>query len=485
MGKEKSPIKRIEFLGKKFDVFDNEDYVKLLKKDFYFTDDQKYELLSDDSGRKVEVYAMYSWNQRLLRNEGKKEPKKVRVADFVFIDIVRSDPTEHKEYVQWMLTTFTRLIKQCEFDRALMFVKEDLWLARNYLEVFQDNRTKPKFKSLCLQMFKGNTRFAHISDPSDIQQYRDLSELFDAVDPFIKKDVSKLERDMRILSRLKHASIPYEDRHVMVFNPITIKASRLFANLTNWCTTSNKDTHKSYVKKYKTPTGKRSRLHILIPKTYLISDVDDSDKTEDIYQFHFETGQFMDRKDGAIKNIPALIRDNIGLQNYFHDTLLDLALETRNNRQDNKYINALFKFGFSDVLFKVYPDNTKQLRFNGYNIGEIPDISRFKDMEMLYLVGCKVTRLDSSISTLKGLKILVLTNNKLKELPKGLGKLSNLKVLNIMGNYIEELPEELNQLDKTNGGSLEVLTVDDELVEEAERIFPSVTVNKFKEIVNR
>jgi hypothetical protein len=249
LSKQKSPIKRIEFLVKKFDVFDDKDLDELAKKDFYLPDGSRYNHLYDlkDNGQNM-LYAIYTFNQRFLRNEGKKEPKKIRVADFVFIDIVQADPTEHKEYVQWMLTTFTRLIKQSEFGRALRFVSEDLWLAKSYLKVFHDNRIKPKFKAVCKQMFRGNDRFKHIDDPSDIQQYHDLSELFDAVDPFIEKDVSKLEKDMRILARLKHASIPYEDRHVIIFNPLTIQASRLFANLTNWCTTSNRDTHKSYVK---------------------------------------------------------------------------------------------------------------------------------------------------------------------------------------------------------------------------------------------
>lgn len=477
MSKQKSPIKRIEFLAKKFNVFDDEDLKKIANKDFYLPNGEKCEALSEDNN----FFALYTFNKRLLKNEGKYLPTNIRVADFIFIDIVRADPTQHKEYVQWMLTTFTRLIKENENEQAVNFVTEDLWLAKDYLEIFYKNRTKPKFKELC----RRNLAFKDITNPSDINQYRDLSQLFDAVDPFIEKDVSKLERDMRVMARLKHASIPYEDRQVMIFNPLTIQASRLFSNLTNWCTTSNRDTHKSYIKNHKTPTGRRSKLHVLIPKTYLISDIDDPNKTEDIYQFHFETGQFMNRKDGSISDIPALIERNVGLRTYFYNTLLDLALECKLNKLDNHYINALFKFGFSDVLFDIYPDNTKYLRFHGYDIGDTPDISRFKDVETVYLVECKVTSLDSSIAALKRLKILVLTDNKLKNLPKSIGKLKNLKVLNIKGNRIKSLPQELSQLDKANGGSLEVISVDDELVEEAEGLFPSLTVNRFKEMMSK
>lgn len=482
MTKQKSPIKRIEFLAKKFDVFDDEDLDKLVKKDFYLPNGEKYEHLYDirDNGEQS-LYAIYTFNQRLLKNENIKQPKKIRVADFVFIDIVRADPTEHKEYVQWMLTTFTRLIKDSEFGRALMFVTEDLWLAKDYLEVFYKNRTKPKFKAMC----RRNSAFNNITNPSDINQYRDLSQLFDAVDPFIEKDVSKLEMDMRIMARLKHGAIPYEDRKVMIFNPLTIQASRLFGKLTNWCTTSNKESHKSYVKNYKTPRGKKSKLHVIIPKTYLISDVNDPNKTDEIYQFHFESGSFMDRKDKRVTNLPDLISGNVGLQNYFYDSLITLALECKFNKLNNKYIDALFKFGFIDMLFDIYPDGAKYLRFHGFDIKETPDLSRFKRLNLLYMVECKLTKLDPSVAALKDLQTLVLTNNKLKDLPKSIGKLKNLKVLTIKGNSIDELPQELSQLDKANGGSLEVISVDDNLIDQATGLFPSIKVNRFNEIMSR
>ena len=481
MSKQKNPVKRIEFLAKKFDVFDDEDFDKLARKDFYLSDSEQYEQLYQIKGNgQNEIYALYLFNQRLLRNTGGKVPKKIRVADFVFINIVQSDPTEHKEYVQWMLTTFTRLIKESEFEQALMFVTEDLWLASDYLEVFHSNRNKPKFKAMC----RRNSAFKGISDPSDINQYRDLSQLFDAVDPFIKKDVSELERDIRIMARLKDGLIPYEDRHVIIFNPLTIKASRLFAKLTNWCTTSNKDTHNSYLRNHKTPNGRKSTLHIIIFKTYLLED-GNLNKTDEVYQFHFETGQFMNRKAGRVNDISLLINGNIGLSNYFYSELIKLATEYKNNKLDNKYIDALIMFGFNNVIFDVHENNCKQLRFYSYKIPDMPDISRFNNLELLYLVDCKLEKITQSVGALKELTMLILTDNKLKSIPKTLAKLSKLKVLNLKGNFIKDLPKELRQLDKSNGGSLEVLSVDNELIEEARVLFPSITINQFDSIMSK
>jgi Leucine-rich repeat (LRR) protein len=481
LSKQKNPVKRIEFLAKKFDVFDDDDFNKLARNDFHLPNNEQYEQLYEVKGNgQNEVCALYVFNQRLLRNVGVKVPKKIRVADFVFINIVQSDPTEHKEYVQWMLTTFTRLIKESEFEQALMFVNEDLWLASDYLEVFHDNRNKPKFKAMC----RHNSAFRGISDPSDINQYRDLSQLFDAVDPFIKKDVSELERDIRIMARLKDGIIPYEDRHVIIFNPLTIKASRLFAKLTNWCTTSSKDTHNNYLRNHKTPNGRKSALYIIIFKTYLL-DNSNLNKTDDIYQFHFETAQFMNRKDGRVDDISLLINGNVGLSNYFYNELIKLAKEYKNNKLDNKYVDALIMFGFNNVIFDIQGDNSKQLRFYSYNIPEMVDISRFNNLELLYLVDCKLEKITQSVGSLKKLTMLILTDNKLKSIPKTIAKLSKLKVLNLKGNVIKSLPKELSQLDKSNGGSLEVLSVDNELIEEARVLFPSININQFDNIMSK
>jgi Leucine-rich repeat (LRR) protein len=81
--------------------------------------------------------------------------------------------------------------------------------------------------------------------------------------------------------------------------------------------------------------------------------------------------------------------------------------------------------------------------------------------------------------------MLILTDNKLKSIPKTIAKLSKLKVLNLKGNVIKSLPKELSQLDKSNGGSLEVLSVDNELIEEARVLFPSININQFDNIMSK
>lgn len=470
MGKNKNPIKRIEFLAKRFNVFDLEDIESLSENDNISDDGIHYVEVRDDGDEDNSIYALHSFNERKLANEGIKVPKNIRVADFVFMDIVRTDPTEHKEYVQWMLTTFTRFIKESDYTSALMFVKEDLWMATEYLKVFHKQKNKPIFKELCSR----NRAFKDISDPSNINNYKSLSQLFDAVDPHIEKDVSKLEKDLRNMVTLKLGDIPYEDRKVMVFTPLSVKSSRLFGGLTNWCTTASKDSYNHYVNQ-KTPFKTKSKLYIVIFKTYFLEDTDPN-KTHELYQLHFETYMFMDRKDRRIQNVGKLIEGNDGLSKFFYHILYKMAVKA--GKEERKYVDILYGFGFTDILFDILPSDTSTIKYIDYNIGTTPNLSRLKNTVFFYLYNTGLTELHPSIGGLDKLSILSLPHNKLATLPKTIGKLNELKFLNLFGNELKELPEEIKMLDESNGGSLRFLSINNDLVDMAQALLPSVEINK-------
>ena len=82
--------------------------------------------------------------------------------------MIDSDPTLNKMYTQWMLTTFNRLLKSDKIIEAIRFVVEDLPLAKEYLEIFEGNKRKQKFKNLC----SGSYILKDLSDPTDINQYK-------------------------------------------------------------------------------------------------------------------------------------------------------------------------------------------------------------------------------------------------------------------------------------------------------------------------
>lgn len=483
--KKKNPVKRIEFLAKKFQVFDQEEVEEIYSNGQIDSDGLKVNTVYDidETGENI-LYALYTWDQRKLRTMGKEHVGSVRVYEDVFVNIVQADPTDHKEYVQWMLTTFVRLIKDSDFSGAIRFVTEDLFIASEYLEIFHAEKHKPKFKALCAN----NQAFKDISDPSNINQYRDLSHLFDAVDPYIKKDVSKLGKDIYMYAKMGLGKIPYEDRKVLVFIPKNAKASKLFFKFARWCTTSQ-GTFDSYTKRRQTSKGTDSELYIIIPKTYLLAD-DNPAKTDEIYQFHFESEQFMNKSDRRVNDLGSLISDNVGLSNYFYDLLIDFARHAHRDYHNNVYIKTLKSFGFTDLVFEVLPPEIEEIVVLKEKLGKMKKLGGFKNAFSLILRNCEIEEIPESLGDLQNLGNLSIPNNGLTKLPNSIGKLKNLVVINISGNYIKRIPETIKELDLSNGGSLNFLsystgTLSDELLEQLKEWLPNTTINEFKGMISR
>jgi hypothetical protein len=69
-----------------------------------------------------------------------------------------------------------------------------------------------------------------ITDFTDINQYKSLAQLFDAVDPFIEKDASAIERTMQRFVDIGQAVIPVKDRKFTLFIPKSTEANVVFDN---------------------------------------------------------------------------------------------------------------------------------------------------------------------------------------------------------------------------------------------------------------
>ncbi len=208
---------RLEFLAKQFDVFDCEP--ESLKKKL--EDLQKeFKGQTIQIKHKKKVLGLVTNNatansvNRELGIQPIKENKKISICVDVFTDMVNADPTEHKMYLQWMLNVFKGLLNGRKnyiagvdvarndsedvlptitfidtTDEAIRFAAEDLPMANEYLIIFEANKRKKKFRELS----EKNLTLKHITDYSDINQYKSLSQLFDAVDPFIKRDPTEME----------------------------------------------------------------------------------------------------------------------------------------------------------------------------------------------------------------------------------------------------------------------------------------------------
>lgn len=451
--KEASVTDRLTFLAEQFDVFEyNQEQVAL---------ENKTAVLKEEGYISTPIITpagIVIALRSLKRNERGRLLKKMSVTSDVFSDMIAADPTENKQFLQWMLTIFTQKIKESadvnisEAKRenallsAIRFVSEDLPQANAYLLLFEDNKRKKKFIELCLASFS----LKHVDDPTNINQYRSLSQLFDAVDPFIEKEPSAVERTMQKFVESGQALIPVKDRKFTLFIPRTTAANVVFDKFANWCTAKNGNgMFKSYTEGHKKPNGRNSDIYIIINNKFF------SGESEDLFQIHFETSQIKDRKnDQNVSIFENVLSESEGMANFFHEELMGMAKENKKGIENNRYLDFLIQFGFAESLFELLDKNTPHLRFMDREIPRLPDLSMFTQLDQLIITGAKLVEIHPSIGSLTKLEMLVLTNNNLKTLPREIGQLKNLEFLNISGNKLKTIPSEIAYLDKSNGGSL-------------------------------
>ena len=451
---------RLKFLINKFDILD-EDKVESKIKKLVDLDFNVSKIESDDGDLLAIVY---------YPNTGKLKTN-VSISNYVFDMMVKSDPANNKMYTQWMLEVFRRLLKFGKYVEAVRFAVEDLPMASEYLVIFESNKRKDKFKKLCLSSFI----LKDLTDPTDINQYKSLGQLFDAVDPFIERDLSNIERLLYRFVESGQAEIGVRDRKFTVYIPLTRDASVVFDSFANWCTCkSGNGMFNHYTTNYKTPKGRKSRIYVVINNEFFDGVLNDAT----LFQIHFESNQIKDRKNTQ-SNVG--IYDHLGksenVLNYFHDELIELSKEYKTLNK-NLYLDNLIKFGFSDSLFEIIEEMTPLIVFKDKEVPKMGDVSRFKNLQTFEMNNTKLVNIHPSLCNLSNLEIMVVRDNKITQLPKEIGNLKNLVFLNILGNKIIEIPDTIKYLDKSNGGSLHRLAVcsDDiglENYEKLKRLLPN------------
>lgn len=442
--KKKSITDRLSFLAERFDVFEcsntkeTTEKVKILEEDNF-----QPTIITSSNGN---VLAILSKKQ----NEKRLNPTKiVSVCSDVFTNMIGADPTENKMYLQWMLNVFTRFIKddkESSLASAIRFVDEDLPQANLYLQLFEDNKRKRKFIDLCNSSYS----LKDVTDPTNINQYKSLAQLFDAVDPFIEKEPSAVERTLTKFVQSGQAEIPVKDRKFTLYIPKTTAASVVFANFANWCTArEGNGMFNSYTQNNLKPNGKHSDIYIIIDNKFFTGE------SKDIYQIHFETNQLKDYKNGQNVSIfENVLNESEGLSNFFYEELMVMAKDFKRGVENNQYLDYLIQFGFAESLFELMDENVPSIKFMTREIPRLPDISRFKNVDQIIITNAKMMELHPSIGMLSNLEMLVLSGNKIKSLPKEIGMLSKLEFLNLDGNPIKDIPNEIKYLDSSNGGSL-------------------------------
>lgn len=409
-------------------------------------------------------------------NEKERKLKKVSVSSDVFAAMIAADPTENKMYLQWMLNLFSRLIKEGSensITTAIRLVEEDLPQANAYLQLFEDNKRKKTFRDLC----KSSYILKHVSDPTNINQYMSLSQLFDAVDPFIEKEPSAVERMLNKFVDSGQAYIPVKDRKFTLYIPKTTAASVVFNNFANWCT-AKKDNgmFTSYTENHRKPNGKNSDIYIIINNKFFTG------QSQELYQIHFETKQLKDKGNSQNVNIfENVINESESLANYFHDELMEMAKGFKKGLENNMYLDYLIQFGFAESLFELLDVDTPTIKYMKREIPKLPDLSRFKMVDQIVITHANMVELHPSIGKLVNLEMLALTGNRLKTLPKEIGNLKKVEFINICENPIVEIPSEIAYLDKSRGGSLLRIGVDRDKIGEVlyqrlKELLPTATI---------
>jgi hypothetical protein len=445
--KETNITDRLTYLAEEFDIFEtNSDNIETsfieAKKEQLYNDGYEPHLISTNDGK---IIAILSTKQ----NGKSRFLKRVSISSDVFSDMIVADPTSNKIYLQWMLTVFTRFLKnggEQNLASAIRFVNEDLPQANLYLILFEDNKRKKKFKELCLSSYS----LKHVEDPTNINQYKSLSQLFDAVDPFIEREPSAVERTMLKFVESGQALIPVKDRKFTLFIPKTTSANVIFDKFANWCTAKEGNgMFKSYTQNHKKPNGQNSDIYIIINNKFF------SGESEELYQIHFETNQLKDRKNSSNVSIyENVIMESEGISNFFYEELMSMAKSFKKGIESNRYLDFLIQFGFTESLFELFEKNTPTIKIMKREVPKLPDLSAFKELDQLIITDANLVELHPSIGNLTNLEMLALTNNRIRTIPSEIGQLKKLTFLNITGNPIKNIPSEIAYLDKSNGGSL-------------------------------
>jgi hypothetical protein len=456
---------RIAFLAEKFDVFETED-VKAVERKVKELNDDGFEVSTITSSDTILCLVAYKKVENRIQ-------KQISISFEVFTNIIEADPTPNKSCVQWMLNVFTRLVKSggSSIQVAIRFVVEDLPQASSYITLFESNKRKKRFKDFC----NSSHVLKHMVDPTDINQYTSLAQLFDAVDPFIERKPSEVESMMDRFVKLGQAEIPVRDRKFTLFIPKVRDANVIFDKFANWCTAKPENgMFRNYTENNRKPNGDKSTIYIIINNKFF------ENESNEIYQIHFETSQIKDRHNSQNVSIfENVISQSEGLSSFFHDELMGMAKRVSTGFDNNRYLDFLIKFGFCESLFELLDEKTPVIRFMTREIPRLPDISKFKHVDQLIITNAGMVELHSSIGKLENLEMLVLSENKIKVLPSEIGDLKNLTFLNLIGNPLVEIPDEISKLDKSNGGSLFRLAVKKEQIGEnnyqkLKKLLPSV-----------
>lgn len=236
------------------------------------------------------------------------------------------------------------------------------------------------------------------------------------------------------------------------------------------------------------PGGKLSEYYVIMPLELFQLP---NPSSHDWYplQFHFESGQLMNKGNSRIGDsgvnrliseypeVADFLKEELGklsseeikggeglmdskyveYLNKFGGTLEDyvdkksyeegvlsikrLAKEQTGPIKDNKYLKWLMSNTDSTNIVDYINEESTQIDFNGIDLKQAPNLSKFKNAKNLSFIGCNLDTLPIGNQLPPDLQNISLQNNKITKAHfEGWGEsLPNLTVINLMGNNIKNI----------------------------------------------
>ncbi len=213
--------------------------------------------------------------------------------DFPEYIVKRIDPGEGI-YSDWI----TRSLLKENFNSTTFY----RFLTEDFNKVYEDLQKYHKYKKLFKKASEdmNNPETAKLADINKINGFDDLYDKLKIIGYYIQEQ----EDSEQLAKAEKEADKIYTSENYMVIVPKTQEASCAYGRDTRWCTASTGS--RNYFDQY----NRQGPLYIIINR-----------KTQDKFQFHFESQQFMNADDSYI-NITDFFENNSELKNVF----LDLAI---------------------------------------------------------------------------------------------------------------------------------------------------------------
>ena len=288
--------------------------------------------------------------------------------------IIQADPTykqesDHGKYVSWLLILFNQ-------EKLKI---EDLYKARNYLELFEKNKKYIQEK--------------------DILKYKSLPELYSAIQKYeiISRDNVSPSQYNRYINSIKlednkNIQLYMSTKNFNIYIPLTYEGSVKLGRNTQWCTAYSKS--REAYDKY----TKNGKLYVFIDK-----------RNEKIkYQFSDSEKYLAGNRDNTV-DLPQFVYDNIDLIDFFINFYPDIkstidqideiqsGICTLKKKNVYTYKNTLIKKELYSYIKEVISSTKLKIVDFPENIDNLEKLIITKNVELIKYISTMKSNLKSII----------------------------------------------------------------------------------------